>query len=333
MSPADRLPSLKAVRCFDSAARHGSFTLAAVELCVTQGAVSRLIRSLEEDLGVLLFHRTGRQIRLTAAGNAYALQIRGALEQIATASRAVRQGGFSGVLRVSVPPTFALRWLVPRLHRFRTGHPQVMVDITSSEAPIDFRTDAVDVAVRYGLGPWPTAQAHRLMDEAVGLFCAPTLAAGLSLRGEVRADTATVLEQTLLYHSTRTDGWPEFCSACDVPTPDLTHAPAFEHFFMIIEAAAAGMGIALLPLFLARAEVDAGRLCQPVPTTLQRRQGYYLLHSPDAGVSSPVRLFCDWLRQEVAEQVQPAPSWFHHKQDRLSFQDIDALPDVTFPLR
>lgn len=299
--PNDRLPSLKAIRCFEVAARHGSFTLAAAELHVTQGAVSRLIQSLEEDLGTPLFDRQGRTLRLTATGEAYAQQVRGALEQIAAASRAVRRTHDSGLVRVNVLPTFALRWLVPRLHRFRARSPDILVDVTSSEAVIDFRTDPVDVAVRNGLAPWPTATAHRLMEEDVGLFCAPALAAALPLTGGPE-DLPTLLAQPLLYHSTRPDGWAEFCAATGQPTPDLTHAPAFEHFFMIIEAAAAGMGIGLLPLFLARAEVSAGRLVQPVPHTARRTKAYYLLHAPGAGHSGPVRAFCDWLREEVAAE-------------------------------
>lgn len=296
----DRLPSLKAIRCFEVAARHGSFTLAAAELHVTQGAVSRLIQTLEDDLGTALFDRHGRSLRLTDTGEAYAQQVRGALEQIAAASRAVRRRRDSGLVRVNVLPTFALRWLVPRLHRFRARCPDVLVDVTSSEAVIDFRTDPVDVAVRNGSGPWPTATAHRLMEDDVGLFCAPATAAALPLTGDPAADLAVMLAQPLLHHSTRPDGWAEWCAATGQPTPDLTNAPAFEHFFMIIEAIAAGMGTGLLPLFLARAEVAAGRLTQPVPHVIRRRHPYTLLHAPGAGHSGPIRAFCDWLREEVA---------------------------------
>jgi LysR family glycine cleavage system transcriptional activator len=297
-----RLPSLSGVRSFEAAARHLSFTLAARELYVTQGAVSRGVQALEAELGVALFRRTGRQVALTAAGAAYHAQVAEALGLIAAATRSVRRMDGGGVLSISVLPTFAMRWLVPRLPRFQLQHPDILVDIATHERLVDFSTEPIDFGIRYGLGRWPNTEATLLMPEDVAVFCSPTL---LEHGPRLRAP-ADLVAHRLLQHTTRVSAWQHYFAACALPPPDTGASPGFEHFFMIIEAAAAGMGVALLPLFLAEGEVASGRLVQPYSQTQRNEKAYYVAHEPGAGRIRKVRVAKEWLLAEA--QVTPCRS-------------------------
>lgn len=290
------LPSLSGVRSFAAAGRYLNLTAAAAELGVTQGAVSRAVQALEAELGVALFRRVGRGIELTPAGAAYHARVADALAQISAATRALRRPERDGVLSLSVLPTFALRWLVPRLPRFHARHPDIQVDLSASEAPIDFGTDPVDLALRNGTGSWPGAEATLLTDETVGVFCAP----GLLRRAEI-ATPADLRDHRLLVHTTRPTAWADYFATLGLGPPDVSGFPGFEHFFMLAEAAAAGMGLALLPLFLARADVAAGRLVQPIGHTMRPASAYYLLHAPGQGRLRKIRLFRDWLVAEVGQ--------------------------------
>ncbi|WP_394779550.1 transcriptional regulator GcvA [Undibacterium sp.] len=289
-----RLPSLNAVRSFDAAARHLSFTLAARELCVTQGAVSRMVQALETELGVALLHRIGRTLKLTTAGAAYHPHILEALDRIAAASRSVRRMD-GGVLCISVLPTFAMRWLVPRLPRFQQQYPDILVDITTNERLVNFSAEPIDIGIRYGLGQWPNAEATLFMPEDVAVYCSPALLQ----RGPPLRAPADLVTHRLLHHTTRPAAWQQYFAAYGLPTPDISQSPGFEHFFMVIEAAAAGMGVALLPLFLARAELASGRLVRPYEQTLRNEQAYYIAHEPGAGRTRKIRLVKEWLLEEA----------------------------------
>lgn len=292
-----RLPSLHAVRCFVAAGKHLSFTAAARELNVTQGAVSRLVQSLEAELGVTLFERNGRTIALTPAGAAYHLQVGEALDRIAEASRFVRRSEERGVLAVSMLPTLAMRWLVPRLPLFQQDHPEILVDLTAGDGPINLAATRVDLAVRYGTPPWPGAQAVRLMGEEIGVVASPTLLGRLPI-----ATPSDLLRHRLLHHKTRPTGWQRFFAHLGMAAPEPEPAPSFEHFFMLAEAAVAGMGVALMPLFLVRAELDSGRLIQVLPQTLKPgNEAYHLLFRPNADRSRKLDLFKTWLLKQADE--------------------------------
>lgn len=290
-----RLPSLNAVRSFDAAARHLSFTLAARELCVTQGAVSRMVQALESELGVALFHRIGRNLELTTAGAAYHPHILEALDRIAAATRSVKRMDGGGVLCISVLPTFAMRWLVPRLPRFQQQHPDILVDITTSERLINLSAEPIDIGIRYGMGQWPNTEATLFMPEDVAVYCSPALLQ----RGPPLHAPADLIKHRLLLHTTRPDAWQRYFAACGLSPPDTSQSPGFEHFFMVIEAAAAGMGVALLPSFLARAELASGRLVRPYDQTLRNEQAYYIAHEPGAGRTRKIRLAKEWLLAEA----------------------------------
>lgn len=290
-----RLPSLNAVRSFDAAARHLSFTLAARELHVTQGAISRMVQALEAELGMPLFHRMGRSLVLTAAGAAYHPQIEDALGRIATATRAVRHLNGGNVLGISVLPTFAMRWLVPRLPRFQQLHPDILVDITTNERLVNFSAEPVDIGVRYGMGQWPQTEATLFMHEDVAVFAAPSLLQ----RGPPLRQPSDLTAHRLLQHTTRPDAWQCFLAHFKLPAPDTRQSPGFEHFFMVIEAAANGMGLALLPQFLAQDAVASGRLVQALEQTQRNDKSYYIAHAVGAGNIRKIRLAKEWLLAEA----------------------------------
>lgn len=290
------MPSLTAMESFAAAARHLSFTAAARELHVTHGAVSRVIRALETDLGVTLFRRVGRSVKLTTAGAAYYPQIAEALDRIATATGFVRGMNGGNVLSVAALPTFAMRRLVPSLQDFQQRYPDILVDLVAKDGLIDFSTERVDIGICYG-SKWDGVEATLLLREEIGVFCAPSFIK----RGALLRSPADLPQHRLLVHSTRPDAWSEYLAEFGVPPMgELLQAAGFEHFFMIIEAAVAGMGLALLPLFLVRDELNSGRLIQPFPHRFCPSKAYYVLNTPEGRSMRKIRVFKSWLLEEAA---------------------------------
>jgi LysR family glycine cleavage system transcriptional activator len=295
------LPSLTALRAFAVAGRTLSHTRAADELNVTQGAVSRLIQSLERDLGVPLFRRQGRGLRLTAAGAEYHRQILAGLEQMAAASRQVRQNATGGVVRLNVLPTLAFRWLVPRLADFQRRHPEVLINLVTGDGPPPPDCEPSDLFLRYGDGTAGGLAAEFLMGETVGVLAAP---AYLKNAPPLKSPADLRLHR-LLQHTTRADGWLRYAAASGGDVPPQQDGPGFEHFFMLAEAAAAGMGLALIPMFLVEDEVRSGRLTLALPQVWQPASGYYLHHLPEAAHDRRILLLKDWLRQQAGSRQQP----------------------------
>lgn len=286
-------PSLHAVRSFVVAARYLSFTAAAKELHVTQGAVSRMVRALEAELGVCLLHRVGRSLKLTAPGASYYAQVAEALDRIDGATRSVCGIHDGNALSINAPASFAMRWLVPRLHAFRQAYPDLLVDVTTKDGAIDFPASRTDVAIIYGLGKWDGVEAALLMREEMGVFCAPAFRAHATLR-----TPRDLPKQCLLQNSTRPQAWEQYASAFGFTLGKAVRTAVFEHFFMVVEAAAAGMGVALLPLYLVREEMLSGRLVQLFPHTLRPPEAYYVAHATHAGSARKIRLFKQWLAEE-----------------------------------
>ncbi|MBP7064035.1 transcriptional regulator GcvA [Ferrovibrio sp.] len=298
------LPSLNALRAFAAAGRHLSFTRAAAELHVTQGAVSRLVKQLEADLGVQLFRRGPRGLELTEIGGAYLPALQDAFERLFAATRLVaRAGRPANRLTIATLPTLAMRWFMPRLADFQRRHPEISVDVTSADRPIDFAREAIDVGIQYGppagRDTWPEGLAASfLFPETVLLVGSPAL---LKSRPVKRPED--VRRHTLLTHSTRPEAWAEWFAAAGLKPAPQQHGPGFEHFFMSIEAAANGLGLALVPDFFISAELRDGRLIEPLPEhRVQRRGGYYLLHQQGREREPAIRAFRDWLHnsQEIS---------------------------------
>ncbi|HEX6957531.1 MAG TPA: LysR substrate-binding domain-containing protein [Ferrovibrio sp.] len=188
-------------------------------------------------------------------------------------------------------PTFAMRWFMPRLADFHRRHPEITVDVTSADRPIDFQAEPIDVGIQYGTGNWPELTAEFLMGETVILVASPAL-----LKARPVRQPDDVRRHVLLTHSTRPEAWAEWFAAAGLKAPKAARGPAFEHFFMSIEAAANGLGLALVPDIFVQAELADGRLVEPLPRCrLARKGGYYLLHLPGRGREPAIKAFRDWL--------------------------------------
>ena len=307
-----KIPSLHALASFDAAARHQSYTRAAQELSLTQSAISRQIGALEEFLGVDLFRRTRHGVMLTEAGTQYARQIAPRLQALERDTLDA-MGGHSSFSRSSLSlaavPTFATRWLIPRLPDFYTRHPEVLVHIETRTRPFMFSDADFDAALYAGtpaqLAQWAGTHNQALLPEQVVPVCSPALLAGQP------ALTPEALTQTpLLQQSTRAMAWRDWFIHAGVPDtlalPQAMAGPRFEQFSMTIAAAAAGMGVALVPRLLVEPELARGELV--IANTLQSpiERHYYLVHPEGRSPSPGLQAFAQWLR-DVSAAMNPAP--------------------------
>jgi LysR family glycine cleavage system transcriptional activator len=297
---AERLPPLTAVRYFEAAARQLSFTKAAQELHVTHSAISHQIKALEEWLGVPLFRRLNRSIVLTEAGQAYVRPVREALEKLGDASRALKSRDQAGTLTVSVMPSFAAKFLVPRLGSFRRAHPDIDVRISASEKLVDFAREDVDAAVRYGRGTWPGLRIDRLIRENLFPVCSPKLR-----RGPVPLKTpADLLNHTLMHDSDWPESmWTRWLAAAGVKADNLKPALSFNYSSLMIQAAIDGLGVALAQEALVRDDLATGRLIRPFDIDMPSDYAYYVV-SPEATAERPkVAAFRTWLLTEACTEA------------------------------
>ena len=294
---ARRLPSLNALRAFEAAARHLSFTRAAAELNVTQAAVSQQVKALEDRLGLSLFRRLNRALRLTDAGQSLFAAANQALDIVAAAvSRLSRLEG-AGALTVSTLDSIAVTWLVPRLSRFRELHPDIDVRITTTDRLVDFDRDDVDMAIRYGRGTWPGHSVVRLMSEELFPVCSPALLA----KGPPLETPADLRHHTLLHDSMRED-WRMWLMAAGVGgVVDATHGPAFQRSNLVIQAAVVGLGVALARSALVADELASGRLVKPFDISLPAEFAYYVVCPEDCAERPKIKAFRNWLLAEAAK--------------------------------
>lgn len=287
--PRRFLPPIAALRAFEAAARLGSVTGAARELDLTQGAVSRQILALEAQLGVTLFHRERQTIRLTLAGDAYAAEVRAGLRKISAASLALRANPQGGTLRLACLPTFAARWLVPRLPAFLAAAPGVTVNVLTRLAPFDFARDPFDAAIHFGLPDWPGTEMLRLFSEEVMPMCSPALKARHTF-----TQPADLRAAPLLHLDTRPDAWEGYLAAAGAPAAGL-HGALFDQFSTLTQAAVAGLGLALLPLILTAEERADGRLVPAIDLAQGSEAAYWLVWPAERADHPPLRAFRDWL--------------------------------------
>lgn len=290
-----RLPPMNTLRAFEAAARHLSFTLAAEELHVTQAAVSHQIKSLEEALGVRLFRRLNRAIRLTEEGQEFVGEVRKALSHLATAVEKLSAPEAGGPLTVSVLPSFASKWLVPRLGRFRDRHPEIDVRISPSIQLTDFQRDDVDLVVRYGKGEYAGLHSVRLMTEDIFPVCSPALLEGTNALSKPE----DLRHHTLLHDDAYVD-WTMWLLVAGVKEVDPRQGPFFTDSALVIQAAAEGQGVALARGALAAGDIAAGRLVKPFDIAIPTKYAYYVL-SPMATSHHPkIAAFREWLLEEAA---------------------------------
>jgi len=289
----NRLPSLALLRCFEAAAKQESFTAAAEELGLTQSAVSRQVKDLEDHIGTPLFRREGRGVRLTDAGNALFSSLRGDLDRLRrTIHQAIAAGAGAQVLTIAAPPTFAARWLAPRLSLFRDMHEGLELVVRSRAEPFDLQEERVDVAVHFGGWDWPGAQLTPLCPEDLIAVAAPDLLA----RHPV-SDPVDILNMPLLHLSARANQWSEFAqSHANLAMP--LHGSHFDQFSLVIGAAIAGMGATILPTYLIEDELSDGRLSRLADVTTQTSKSYFV--ATPMGQNTPlVAAFTAWLRKQV----------------------------------
>ncbi|MBC9248832.1 LysR family transcriptional regulator [Pseudomonas alcaligenes] len=286
-----KIPSTAALVAFESAARHQSFTKAADELALTQSAVCRQIAGLEEFLGIELFRRSRRGVKLTEAGLAYSRKVAAQLDAVERDTLATmgRQGAVA--IELAVVPTFATQWLVPRLKAFQQLHPEVTVHLTNRTRPFLFADTAFDAAIYFGDGEWSGTEAHVLMPEEPVPVCSPEL-----LGGRVQFAASELAELPLLQQSTRPYAWRQWFAGQGLSVPHDLGGPRYELFSMLAQAAAHGMGVALIPPFLIQDELAAGRLVPAHPAVLHSSdKAYYLMIPERKAESAALRAFRDWL--------------------------------------
>lgn len=288
-------PSLNALRSFEAAARHLSFTASARELSVTQTAVSHQVKALEDFLGCRLFERRVRALSLTHEGRALLPVASAAFASVASAIERIRSGEVRRRLTVSVVPSFAARWLVPRLRRFRRAHPEIELHILPTGELVDLARDQIDVAIRWGRGRYPGLSIERLMGDELFPVCAPAL-----LRGRKRIRKPRDLLEHVLLHEDVDDEWRAWREAAGLADSRGARGMYFSDASLMLQAAADGVGVALGRGVLVEADLRAKRLVRPFQASIPARYSYYLVSLPGRADEANVRAFREWVLREVA---------------------------------
>jgi LysR family glycine cleavage system transcriptional activator len=298
-----QIPSISALRTFEAAARHMSFTKAAEELHVTQSAVSRQIAQTEEYLGLLLFQRVRKRLVLTDAGHQYAKAIRTALEQIQGATvELLAHKGAGGALNIATGAAFATKWLIPRLARFHQVCPDVVINLSTRDIPFDLEREQFDAAFHYGSNDWPDVVSEPLVGWEFAVVCSREYLGG---RGAVRSPS-DLRSHILLQHTRRPQQWHEWFEAAGVSDVDPWLGPRFEHFYMITQAALAHLGVGLLPRLLVEDELASGRLVEPVRCEYRSGDAYCLVYPPSKRNDPRLEQFRRWLLEEAAGARAPS---------------------------
>lgn len=296
------LPPLSAIRVFEAAARLENFTAAATELGMTQAAVSYQVKLLEERLGLSLFHRAGRKVALTDKGREIAPVLTRAFDQMRQGFDALTQD-HSAVLTVSCTHSFAHLWLAARIGAFQMQHPGLAVRIRADDAMVDFARDGIDVAVRDGVGPWPGVEARHLTHNRLAPLCSP---GWLAQNGPI-ADAGQLLTKRLL--SPGDLWWRDWFSAMGVESqgPPARAAIALDSQAMEGRAAIAGQGVAIVKMFLWKAEIEAGLLVEAVPSYVKETASYWVVCQPHARNTPKVKAFRHWISTEFAAAISSDP--------------------------
>ena len=297
------LPPLNALRAFEAAARHLSFTKAARELNVTPAAISHQVKALEEHLGVALFRRLTRALRLTDAGQTAYPKLSEGFDRLAEAVELVRAQGDSALLSVSVSPSFGAKWLVPRLDRFRAAHPDLELRIDATDRLTDFRQDNIEIALRYGRGDYPGLRVDRLFGEEMAPVCSPRLLAGprpLKVPDDLRHHTLLHLDWAPEQETAAS--WRMWLLAAGIQDIDATRGPRFSMESMVLQAAIDSQGVGLASTVIAANDLAEGRLVMPFDLSLCDPLDFaYYIVSPERTAELPkVAAFRTWVLAEAA---------------------------------
>jgi LysR family glycine cleavage system transcriptional activator len=288
----DRLPPMQALRAFDAAARTGSLTRAAEALHLTHGAISHQIKALEDEFGVKLVERSGRGIRLTDEGERFAARLRGALTEIGDAVREITTRSNPRQLRLSTLPSFAARWLLPRITRFTKAHPDIDLEIRTNNSLVDFRREDVDVAIRHGLGQWPGLIVEHLLDDITFPVCSPRLNGG-----KLPKRPADLERYPLL----RGEGeqWKTWFEAAGLDWPEPDRGPLYSDSSHMLQAAIEGQGVAIARSSILGDDLRNGVLVKLFDIEVHNPRKYYLVYPPRMKDSPKLEAFRSWLRQEL----------------------------------
>src|SRR5476649_345974 len=289
---ARRFPPLSALRPFEAAARLESFSRAAQELNLTHGAVSRQVRALEDNLGVELFSRHGKRVALTPDGRAFAERIRNALQEIAQAAEALASRKRDPRLTVSVLPSFASRWLMPRLIRFMEAHPKIEVNVLASTALTHFTDDGVDVAIRFGRGPWPPYVCEHFLDDEYFPVASPRFN-----RGKLPKEPGNLLQVRIMLEDR--DYWERWFEVAGVRLATRLEGPTFNDSTYSLQAAARGEGVALARRSIVGEDLGRGTLKQLFRIAVPSRESYWFVSPKELAQAPKVRAFRDWVKAEL----------------------------------
>lgn len=301
-----KLPPLNSLRAFEATGRLLSISRAADELNVTAGAISQQIRSLEEYLQLKLFKRLNRAIVLTDAGQLFLPLISDGFDRFAQAIQLLDSHNCCGPLTISSAPSFIAKWLIPRLHKFKTIHPDIDVRIDASTRLTDFAREDIDVGIRFGDGKYPELDCVLLFSFDLIVVCSPLLlkkGGGLSQVSDLR-------KYTLLHgnHADLDDGYPDWAmwlAVVEASDVDATHGIYFNQTELLMQAALDGQGVALVAGVLAETEIAAGRLIQPFATRLPVKLNYHLVTTPQKAKIAKIAAFREWVLQESAYLREP----------------------------
>lgn len=291
-----RIPATQALRALEAVARTGSLTRAADAMHVTHGAISHQLKGLEDDLGVRLIERAGRGIRLTDEGERFAGRVRAALTDIAEAVREITEHNNPRQFRVSMMPSFAARWLLPRIGRFLAAHPDIDLDVRASTTLVDFRRDNVEAALRYGGGNYPGVASEHLLDDVYYPVCSPRLGGG-------RLPTRPAEISRYLLLRSEDEFWQPWFRAAGLDWDEPTRGPTFNDASYLMQAAVDGQGIALARSSLIGNDIANGLLVRLFDIEVPSPFRYYLVYPPRLAASPKLQRFRAWIQEEIARDA------------------------------
>ena len=297
---ATKLPPLNSLRAFASAASHESFTKAAVELNVTQGAVSKQIAILEDYLGLNLFERKHQSLLLTKPAKKYLESVDAALKIVEQATLKIAKKSDKENLNISILPSLSNQWLMPRLADFKSLHPNYKINLQIGDSHVDFdKRQDTDFSIRIARkNSWPNFRVEKLIEENLICVCSPKLKAKHPIK-----NVADLLNRNLLLHTSRPDTWKNYLKNYGVKKIELTHDGGFQHFFMLIKAAKDGSGIALIPDFLIKEELQSGSLVKVFATSFKSGYSYYLINPKQKSYLQKIADFKNWIKKQLNHET------------------------------
>ncbi len=290
-----QVPPLNPLRAFEAAARHMSFTRAAEELNVTQGAVSRQVKVLEDYLGFALFERTPKGLELSRNGRTYVGSLTDAFERIARATDELITARTHTVLTIRGYTTFLVRWLIPLLPKFQIKHPNIEVRLVSASEAVDFDRDNVDIGIRYGYGRWNDLKSDLLFLDSLVPVCSPTLVETANLQ-----TPRDLVRSTLLHLKLRRNDWPDWLAGAGHEHLQVANNLFLEDLGVVHQCAIEGMGVAIAQQAYIRSDLASGKLVAPFDFVLNRPKGYFLVCPKDRADVTKIMTFRNWLLERIA---------------------------------